>query len=368
MSKLLTLIVPTYNEHDNIEPLISAVQKAVSPYPYQMLFIDDNSKDGTAELIQSLSKTYPVQVIVRKDKRGLASAVVDGIGYAKGEIIGVMDADLQHPPEVIPKLIAAVNGGASVAVGSRYVKGGGCEGWSRSRRIISKGATLISHVFLPATKNVKDPMSGLFMFKREVVQGVKLNPTGYKILLEVLMLGKIDKVAEVPFVFRTRSRGESKLNAKQQIDYLKHVYSLMKRTGELVRFVKFIIVGGSGIVVNLGLQRLLVEVAHLDPIWPAQAISVETSIITNFLFNNYFTFGDRRSSSVTRTMGSLLRFNLVSLVGLAVNLGISAFFYGVVHLNYSLANLIGIVIAFAANYLLSNFWAWDARKPKVKSE
>lgn len=366
MDKPLTLIVPTYNEHDNIEPLVTGIHEALGAYPYRILFIDDNSRDGTADLVRSLADRYPVEVIVRKDKRGLASAVVDGIAQARGEIIGVMDADLQHPPEVIPRLVGAIAKGAGVAVGSRYVPGGGCEGWSLTRRVISRGATVISHVFLPPTRGIKDPMSGLFMFRREVVQGVTLNPTGYKILLEVLMLGKYESVAEVPYVFRARSRGESKLSSKQQIEYLRHVYSLMRRTGELVRFMKFIVVGGSGVIVNLGLEWLLVEFGHLEPRF-ALPISIETSIINNFLFNNFFTFSDRRSRKLSSTLYSLLRFNVVSLAGLGINWLISTLFNDVFGVYYLAANGIGIVVAFLCNYILSNRFAWDAGKAHIKA-
>ena len=137
MSKKVSLIIPTYNERDNIQPLVEQVDSALAGYDYELVFIDDNSRDGTAEAIRTLAQKYPARVIVRTDKKGLASAVVDGIGFASGDVIGVMDADLQHPPDLIPSLVQAIKDGADLAIASRYVKGGSCEGWSTTRRIIS---------------------------------------------------------------------------------------------------------------------------------------------------------------------------------------------------------------------------------------
>lgn len=356
-NKSISLIIPTYNERDNIVPLIERIHHALSGYNYKVLFIDDDSKDGTAELARALSEKYPVEVIVRKDKRGLASAVVDGIGYANSEIVGVMDADLQHPPEVIPDLLKAIDNGADMAIASRYVRGGSCEGWGLIRRITSRGAIFIAHVLLPLTRKIKDPMAGFFVFKKQAIASADLHPTGYKILLEILMEGKFQSIAEVPYTFKTRGSGQSKLNARQQIDYLKHIYSLMQRTGELLRFAKFCLVGGSGIGVNEGLLWLLREQAGL-PLPIASAIAVEMSIISNFLFNNFFTFRDRRSSGAKSTLNRLLKFNLVSLAGLGINVGILSLFTNVVGLHYLYSNLIGIAVAAIWNYTLSTWWTW----------
>lgn len=367
MGKLITIIVPTYNERDNVALLIERVHTALSRFNYQLLFIDDDSKDGTADLARSFSKEFPVDVVVRKDKRGLASAVVDGLSYAKGEIIGVIDADLQHPPEVLPELIGKINDGADVVIASRYVKGGGCEGWGLTRRIISKIAVSIAHLLLPSVRQVKDPMTGFFMFRREVVDNAHLNPTGFKILLEILVEGKYQTIAEVPFMFKTRGMGESKLTSRQQIDYLRHVYSLMKRSGELLRFIKFIAVGFSGIVVNEGLLWLLVTFNGMPPSL-ASPIAIEASIISNFLLNNFFTFSDRRSKTLWGTINNLLRFNLVTIVGLGLNWGILWIFSDILGVHYLIANLFGIAAAALTNYFLSNHWAWELKRVKTTAQ
>ena len=235
MSKALSIVIPTYNEGENIVPLVERIHNALSAYDYEILLVDDDSKDGTADTIEKLSESYPVKVAVRKNERGLASAVVHGILNTTGQKVLVMDADLQHPPEVLPSLIKAAEDGADIVVGSRYVEGGGCQEWGLFRKLVSRVSTIIAHVFLPPTRPVKDPMSGFFMFDRKVVENAKLQPRGYKILLEILMEGTFSKAVEIPFTFVTRDEGESKLDTKQQMEYLRHIYSLMRRKGELWR-------------------------------------------------------------------------------------------------------------------------------------
>jgi dolichol-phosphate mannosyltransferase len=229
MTKSISIIVPTYNERDNITPLIERIDRAMSPRDYEVVFVDDNSRDGTAELINSLSGKYPVKALVRQDERGLATAVIHGIEHSEGDTIVVMDADLQHPPEVIPALLSQTENGADITIASRYIEGGGMREWGLLRRIISKGAIMLAHLFLPATRKVKDPMSGFFAFKRPALGKSRLKPTGYKILLEILIEGKFKNAVEVPYTFENRRGGESKLNARQQIEYLKHLFSLMRR-------------------------------------------------------------------------------------------------------------------------------------------
>jgi len=339
-----SIIIPTYNEHESITPLLKKIHQQVGERNYEVIFVDDDSRDGTADLINSLSGSYPVRVVVRKGKRGLATAVADGFGYSQSPVMVVMDADLQHPPEVIPALLQAMDSGADIAVASRYVPGGGNLGWSKTRQVISNGAILLSHLLLPSSRRVKDPMSGFFALKRGVAEKLKLEPIGYKILLELI-------------------EGKSKLNLNQQKEYLKHLLSLMRRSGEMLRFLKFALVGGSGVLVNEGTRLILTRYAGLaypyDNI--AQPIGIELSIVTNFLLNNYFTFRDRRGDGASVFVKRLVKFNIVSLVGAAIQIAI----YNV--LRYagwieppwdSLANLLGIIIAMAWNFFSNSWWTW----------
>jgi dolichol-phosphate mannosyltransferase len=357
----ISIVIPTYNEKDNIIPLVERLSKTLADRNFEILLVDDNSKDGTVDMAASMAEKFPVKVMVRTKERGLATAVLHGIKYAQGNIIGVMDADLQHPPEINAALLKALDEGADMAIGSRYVPGGGVPNWGLLRRIISKGASSLAHIFLPSIRKIHDPMSGFYMFKREAMGNAAFKPIGYKILLEMLVMGNFKNVVEVPFIFEDRSSGRSKMKARQQIDYLKHIFSLMQRKGEITRFLKFIGVGLSGTVVNLGvlaLVTLLTEWHRLVAILPG----LEISILTNFMLNDRFTFSDRRVNTNNPFVKRLLKFNLVSLTGAAINFGIYTlvtWLWGTDTLvSRTTANFIGILVAFIWNYLLSTLWTW----------
>jgi len=353
----VSVIIPTYNEKDNIAPLLARIDKALSGYDYEVLIVDDNSSDGTIEIASELASRYPVKVIVRQNQRGLATAVVHGLRAASGRIIGVMDADLQHPPEVIPELIKALQGGADMVVASRYIEGGGCPNWGLSRKIISRVALVISHLLLPSTRPVKDPLSGFFMFRRRSVAPEKLKPIGYKISLEVMLTGRFQRVVEVPYIFEDRSAGKSKLNPGQQLDYLRHLLSLMARTGELGMLLKFMAVGLSGVIVNEGVYWLLTRFGGLAAYdYLAVVIGIEVSIITNFILNDTFTFAKRRRGK--SFMGRFLKFNLICLAGAAIQWGLFMLFTRVFGVYDLLSNFIGIVVAFLWNYFVNRNWTW----------
>jgi dolichol-phosphate mannosyltransferase len=357
MKEKISVIIPTYNEKDNIAPLLSRIDQALAGYDYEILIVDDGSKDGTIEAASELAKRYPVKVIVRQNERGLATAVVHGLKSASGQIIGVMDADLQHPPEVLPELVKAVQDGADMAIASRYIPGGGCPNWGLSRRIISRVALVISHLLLPSTRPVKDPLAGFFMFRRQNVDPARLKPIGYKISLEVMLIGSFQNVVEVPYIFEDRSAGQSKLNPGQQIDYLKHLFSLMARTGELGMLIKFMLVGLSGVVVNEGVYWLLTRFGGLAAYdWLAVIIGIEVSIITNFILNDTFTFAKRRAGK--SFMGRLLKFNLICIAGAVIQWGLFMLFTRLFGVYDLLSNFIGIVVAFLWNYFINRNWTW----------
>jgi len=263
MNPELSLIVPTYNEADNIAALASRVHDALALHcRYELIVVDDDSPDGTADLARSLDSKYPIKVIVRHKERGLATAVLEGFRHASGEILGVIDADLQHPPEMIPNLLPHVRNGADAVVASRYEPGGGTEKWTWQRQLVSKGARTLAHILLPSSKKSTDPLSGFFLFKRQAMDGIELRPIGYKILLEILVRGRVGKVASVPYTFTGREAGESKYNVHEQISYLRHILRLMPADSGVRRFVKFCLVGSSGVVVNMGLLWLFTEVVE----------------------------------------------------------------------------------------------------------
>lgn len=219
----ISIIVPTYNERNNIELLLSRLSQTLSTYKHEFVVVDDNSPDKTYELVEQLSSKYPIKLIKRAKREGLASAILNGFNTAKGQTLAVIDADLQHPPEVIRTLIEQIPY-HDIVVASRYIKGGKVKGWSLRRRLVSNGATLLAR---PLTK-VKDSMSGYFAIKREIIRGIPLVPTGYKILLEVLVKGRYKRVIEVPYTFQGRLQGQSKLGFSEYIKYIRLLFHLYK--------------------------------------------------------------------------------------------------------------------------------------------
>lgn len=363
----LSLIAPTYNEKENIVPLVERVDKALSQYNYELIIVDDNSPDGTAQLANSLSSKYPLKVIVRTTERGLASAVVAGFSQASGQVLGVIDADLQHPPEAIPALLDAIRGGADVAIGSRYVEGGGIEGWSTKREIISIGAKTIARLLLSSVKGIKDPLAGFFLFRREVIEGAVLAPTGYKILLEVLVKGNASQVVEVPYIFKERERGKSNLTFNEQLNFLKHLSHLAWFEGKIKRFIKFCIVGASGFCVNLGLLAIFVEVAGMHKVW-AQIPSYQISILTNFMFNEFWTFSDRRTPGLKSFLIRAVKFNLISQVGWGINISVYYLALNFAGIYYIVSQIIAIAVATMWNFFSNLIWTWRQKQGEALAE
>jgi len=363
----LSLIAPTYNEKENIVPLVERVHKALSQYDYELIIVDDNSPDGTAQLANSLSSKYPLKVIVRTTERGLASAVVAGFSQAGGQVLGVIDADLQHPPEAIPALLDAIRGGADVAIGSRYVEGGGIEGWSTKREIISIGAKTIARLLLSSVKGIKDPLAGFFLFRREVIEGAVLAPTGYKILLEVLVKGNASQVVEVPYIFKERERGKSNLTFNEQLNFLKHLSHLAWFEGKIKRLIKFCIVGASGFCVNLGLLAIFVEVVGMHKVW-AQIPSYQISILTNFMFNDFWTFSDRRTPGLKSFLIRAVKFNLVSQVGWGINISVYYVALNFAGIYYIVSQIIAVAVATMWNFFSNLIWTWRQKQGEALAE
>lgn len=226
-----SLIIPTYNEGKNIEKIVrqlSSLLNQAIPEAYELIVVDDNSPDGTWKIAQALTLDYPqLQVMRRVNERGLSTAVIRGWQASRGEVLGVIDADLQHPPELLLKLWGEIKRGADLAVASRHVEGGSVSDWSVTRRFLSRGAQVLGLILLPGVVGrVTDPMSGYFLVRRSCLVNRPLNPLGYKILLEVLGRGKVPWIGEVGYVFQEREAGKSKVTTKQYIDYLRHLIRL----------------------------------------------------------------------------------------------------------------------------------------------
>jgi len=230
---LLSLVIPTYNERPSIVPLIqrTAVILGKSLTDFEIIVVDDDSPDRTWEAVQELAQQNGcLKLIRRQDQKDLATAVLTGWKAGTGKFLGVMDGDLQHPPEVLPSLLRTMlDSQVDIAIASRNVPGGGVSEWRPFRKLIALGARLITVLVLPkVVQSVRDPMSGYFLMKRAVIESVALRPIGYKILLEVLARGKYQTVTEVPYMFDERKKGESKLGPKQCLDFLIHLWRLWR--------------------------------------------------------------------------------------------------------------------------------------------
>ena len=353
----VSIIVPTYNERGNLPLLVERVGKSLEMVRHELIIVDDNSPDGTGKLADELAeKLTNLKALHRMEKKGLASAVVHGLKYARAPVICVIDADLQHPPEKIPELLKEIENGADIAIASRYAKKGVVRKWGKGRRLISKGAEFLSRLAVPQVQGLTDPLSGFFAFRREVVSSAKLDPVGFKILLEVLVKGTWKKIAEVPYVFGKRIHGKSTLGLGEHFNYLKHLLRLMRAGGETSRFLKFCLVGASVIGVNLGLLWILTEMVGFFYLISA-SFSIEISILSNFALNELWTFRDRVGST-KEILKRALKFNMICVVGLMVNLVILATMTELLGIHYMISALFGIAGAMLWNYVMSAMWTW----------
>ncbi len=364
-----SLIVPTYNEAKNVSTLVDRITKLLDPvYPhdYEIIIVDDNSPDETWAVAQSITADYPqLRVMRRQTERGLSTAVIRGWQAAEGRILGVIDGDLQHPPEVLLGLLEKMQQGNDFAIASRHVAGGGCSDWGLMRRILSRGAQILGLMILPSVVGrVTDPMSGCFMVRRESVSNVMLNPLGYKISLEVLGRGRVESIAEVGYVFQERQEGESKVTRKQYIDYLQHLLKLRSQ-GRISKFrnkislpigrlLRFGTVGLSGVVVDMAVLYFLSDPSMLSMgLTRSKIIASEVAIVNNFLWNDRWTFGDLAQGQTRKRqiLKRFVKFNLVCLMGVILNVLILNILFNGFGINPYVANLIAIAIV-----TLWNFW------------
>jgi dolichol-phosphate mannosyltransferase len=359
-----SLIIPTFNESQNIEDIVSILSKILDrtiPQEYELIVVDDDSPDRTWELASELIPQYPqLRVIRRETERGLSTAVIRGWQAAQGEILGVIDADLQHPPEILIQLWREIEKGAELAVASRNVEGGGVSEWSMARRFLSRGAQVLGLVILPEViGRLSDPMSGYFMVRRSAIAGKQLSPVGYKILIEVAARGQIRWISETGYIFRERVAGASKVTWKQYIEYLQHLVKLRFSLWPVTRFLRFGVVGFSGVFVDMGIFYLLRTVLGLA-LTRSAIFSSEIAIINNFLWNDLWTFGDISSKQQgnRKRLRRFLKFNLVCMAGLILNVLIVNFLFNIVHINEYLAKLIAIAMITFLNFWLNVKLSW----------
>jgi len=375
-SVYFSLIVPTFNEGNNVERLVrilTGLLDQATAGSYELIIVDDDSPDGTWKVAQDLMPQYPrLRVMRRQTERGLSTAVIRGWQAARGEILGVIDGDLQHPPETLLKMLEAMRQGADLTVASRHVEGGGVSNWSATRRFLSRGAQMLGLVILPnVIGRVSDPMSGYFMVRRSAIANCYLDPLGYKILIEVLGRGNIDQVAEVGYVFQERQEGESKVTWKQYVEYIMHLLKLRSRgrIGKLRqhfnfpfdRFLRFGLVGLSGVFVDMVLFYLLSDPSTLAwGITRSKIIAAEFAILNNFLWNDIWTFGDiaRQQTGWQLRLKRFIKFNVVCLMGLILNVLLLNLFFNGLHINRYAANLLAIAVVTIWNFWINLKLSW----------
>src|SRR5438067_7040908 len=366
----LSLVVPTYNESRNLEELIgrlAALLDGFLPGAYELIVVDDDSPDQTWALALRLAdRCRSLRVMRRRGEKGLSTAVVRGWQAAQGEVLAVIDGDLQHPPEVVEKLWAAIAQGADLAVGSRHAGGGGLGDWSALRRGLSRAAQLVGLCVLPTVVGrVSDPMSGCFMVRRSALADVTLSPLGYKILIEVLGRGRVGPIAEVGYVFRERVAGESKVTARLYLDYLRHLARL--RLAALpARFPRFAVVGFSGVLIDMALLFLLSDPRALGwGLTRSKVLAAEAAIVNNFLWNDVWTFGDiaTRLGGGAARLKRFTKFNLICAMGLALSVLLLAIQVDVLHMNRYVANAVAIAIVTAWNFFMNKAFSWGLPRP-----
>lgn len=381
-----SLVIPTYNESKNVGKLVShlcALLDNLLPQQYELILVDDNSPDLTWEVAQELTVHYPrLRVMRRQAERGLSSAVIRGWQVARGEILGVIDADLQHPPDTLGQMVKQVQAGADLAVASRHVEGGGVSDWSLLRRFLSRGAQMLGLLILPnVVGRVTDPMSGYFMVRRSAIAGPTLNPVGYKILLEVIGRGQVGDIAEVGYVFQERESGESKVTWKQYLEYLGHLVRLrsggriarIRQKFPMGRFLRFGLVGLSGVFVDMVMLYLLSDPSMLAwGLTRSKILAGEVAILNNFLWNDAWTFADvaKSQQGTAARVKRFLKFNAVCLSGLVLNVLLLNLIFNVVfgqQYRY-VANLVAIAVVTAWNFWMNLKLSWRVTEVKKTSK
>lgn len=377
---VLSVVTPTYNEAENLPLLVEELHRALEGIPHEIVVADDDSPDRTWEVAEKLAVEDPsLHVLRRFHDKGLSSAVLDGMAVARGDYLAVIDADLQHDPGVLPQMLEVVRSGAAdVCVGSRSTEGGGYGDWSAGRRLVSWVATFIARMILRV--EVSDPMSGFFVISRQAYESAapRINPRGFKILLEFIGRDPSLRVAEVGYEFRRRQWGETKLNRSVIRSYLLAVAEL--RLGRQVdpAFLLYVLVGFVGLGVNSAVFALA-EAAGVpqfttglneavDPIYGSFVLSVNVSILVLFVLNNEFTFWEQRYRG-WKLAPAFGVFWVMSLVGTLVHVAVFTYLQSIGLLLSVLGegpartvhNLTGAVVALIVNWYLNTTYLWRRR-------
>jgi dolichol-phosphate mannosyltransferase len=358
---VLSIIVPTLNERDNIEPLLALLSAALPDIAWEAIFVDDDSRDGTPERVRELAQRDPrVRCLQRIGRRGLATACVEGVLSCASPYIAVIDADLQHDERLLPQMLDALqSGSADLVIGSRYAAGGGVGEWSSGRVRISGLATRLARLVCKA--DVADPLSGFFMCRREVFEAAlrHMSGQGFKILLDLLASSPVPpRVRELPYRFRERQHGESKLDTVIAWEYGMLLADKLVGRFVPVRFALFGLIGGLGLLVHLAVLWVALHLVGVG-FGAAQAIATVVAMTSNFVLNNQFTYRDQRLRGPGLLRG-LVIFYLICGVGAVANVGVASYAF-TSHHAWWLAGIAGAVVGSVWNFAMSSVFTWRRR-------
>ena len=355
---LISVVTPTYNEAENIGVLISRISEVLKDIPHEIIVSDDDSPDETWKIAEDISKENPnVRCLRRMENRGLYPAVLDAFEIANGKYLAVIDADLQHDETKLPDMLEEIeNNGHGLVIGTRYAEGGGTEGWSRTRLFISKATNFVAGILMK--RRCSDMMSGFFMIEQETYKQIKekLNPRGFKILMDIIQnLPKDKAIGQVPYIFRPREQGESKLDKKVMFDFLVSLYEL-SIIGKYIplKFLKFCLVGLSGVGVNWLILFLGKDFTEID-IRIVIVSAILVSMLSNFVLNNIWTFA--KEAVEKPVLVKIIQFFLICGIGAGINYIITYSLYKIDFLIY-FASFLGIAAATIWNYILNSLITW----------
>jgi dolichol-phosphate mannosyltransferase len=356
----LSIVIPTYNELGNVHELLRRLETTLGSAGWEIIFVDDDSPDGTAREVREVARLDPrVRCLQRIGRRGLSTACIEGMLAAAAPTIAVMDADLQHDESVLPKMLAAIEQGADVVVGTRYAAGGSTGDWTRARRVMSRFATVASRAAV--RQSLSDPMSGFFMMQRAVLESTVrgLSGLGFKILLDILGTARRPlRIAEVPYEFRDRFAGESKLDERVIWEY--GMLLADKTIGRFVpvRFLAFSVVGGLGVGMHMAILTFLLKGLGLG-FTAAQATATGLTMIFNFALNNVLTYRDLRLRGWVWLRG-MVSFMAACSVGALSNVGIASYLFES-RTQWILAALTGVLVGAVWNYAVTQLYTWGKR-------
>ena len=357
----LSVVVPTFNERDNVIALFRKLETALAGIAWEVIYVDDNSPDGTWDVVRALAGADSrVRCIRRIGRRGLSGACIEGILASSAPCAAVIDADLQHDETQLPKMLALLQGGeADLMVGSRYIEGGSADSFDKGRAGVSALATEVARRVLKV--EIADPMSGFFMIRRDRFEQLapQLSIQGFKILLDIVATAQGSlRTVEVPFTFGSRQHGESKLDSMVALDFLGLVLAKLTHDVVSLRFLLFAMVGSIGLVVHLAALFISLELFKA-PFAEAQAVGALVAMTSNFILNNFLTYRDQRLKGFAILRGLLL-FYLVCSVGLFANVGVAFSVYDQEPI-WWLAGAAGALMGVVWNYAMSGLFVWRKR-------